>query len=148
MTVNGAAVISGVVGSRSRATSCTVSGPRCRRLGFDDFRLGLPWNLTRIPDEDLGTWNTARPLGIYVNGGVGLSQARHFVGALYAVGMRDEADRVLEALCAALADATAFGGCASGVDLRTWDGTPCGYEGLLCDQLGILAVAVDGFAVR
>ena len=62
--------------------------------------------------------------------------------------MRAEADRVLEAHCESLGDGTAFGGCASGVDVRTWDGTPCGYEGLLCDQLGILAVAVDRYGAR
>ncbi len=148
VTVNGAAVVSGVLEPTIARDVVQRLWAEMRRVGFDDFRLGLPWNLHHIPDEDLGTWNTARPLGFYVNGGVGHSQSRHFVGALYAVGMRDEADRVLEALCASLGDGTAFGGCASGVDLRTWDGTPCGYEGLLCDQLGILAVAVDRWGAR
>jgi hypothetical protein len=148
LAVNGAAVVCGVVDMPLARDIVGRLWAEMTRLGFDDFRLGLPWNLASIPDEDMGTWNTSRPLGWYANGGVSLSQSRHFVGALYAVGMRDEADRVLEAHCESLGDGTAFGGCASGVDVRTWDGTPCGYEGLLCDQLGILAVAIDRFADR
>ena len=145
LAVNGAAVTTGVVEGESARLALRGLWREMEKLGFDDFRLGLPWNLRRIPDEDMGKWNTARPLGIYANGGVSLSQARHFIGALYRVGMRAEADRVLEAACASLADGSAFGGCASGVDLRTWDGTPCGYEGLLCDQLGVLAVALEHY---
>ena len=50
-------------------------------------------------------------------------------------------------MCASLGDGSAFGGCASGLDLHTWDGTPCGYEGLLCDQLGVIAVALERYGV-
>ena len=38
-------------------------------------------------------------------------------------------------------DVIAVAGCGSGVDWRRWDGTPCGDEGLLSDQFGILAIA-------
>jgi len=41
-----------------------------------------------------------------------------------------------------LADGSAFGGCSSGVDWRMWDGTRCGYEGLLTDQFGVLVPAL------
>ena len=145
LTANGVAVTAGLVeGPAARDIIQRLWDELCR-LGFDDFRIGLPWNLRRIPDEDMGTWNTGRPFGIYANGGVSLTQARHFIGALYAVGMTAEADAVLEAMCASLGDGSAFGGCASGLDVHTWDGTPCGYEGLLCDQLGVIAVALDRF---
>jgi hypothetical protein len=143
--VNGAAVTCGVADPGFSRDIVSRLWNELGRLGFNDFRLGLPWNLRRIPDEDMGTWNTGRPMGIYANGGVSLTQARHFIGALYAVGMTSEADQVLRGCCASLGDGSAFGGCASGVDLHTWDGTPCGYEGLLCDQLGVLAVALERF---
>jgi hypothetical protein len=143
--VNGAPIVAGMATGPLAGDIVSRLWAEMARLGFDDFRLGLPLNLWRIPDEDMGTWNTGRPMGIYANGGVTLSQARHFIGALYAVGMTAEADRVLVAACAGLGEGTAFGGCASGIDLRTWDGTPCGYEGLLCDQLGVLAVALDRY---
>ena len=41
-----------------------------------------------------------------------------------------------------------FGGSGSGLDWRYWDGRPCGYEGLLTDQFGILAVALERYGVR
>jgi len=62
--------------------------------------------------------------------------------------MTKEGGTLLEALCETLADATAFGGCNSGVDWRYWDGGECGYEGILTDQFGILAVAIDQYGLK
>ena len=107
-------------------------------LGPMDFRLGLPGNLRVIPRQDLAM---PMPEGVYMNRTLNLSQARHFLGAMYRVGLTGEADRVLEAMSAGLADGTAFGGCATGVDWRRLDGTPSGFEGLLSDQFGVLGVA-------
>jgi hypothetical protein len=146
--VNGAAVTGGLAEGETARGIIRRLWDELARLGFDDFRIGLPWNLRWIPDEDMGIWNTGRPFGFYANGGVSMTQARHFIGALYVVGMTAEADRVLAAMCSALGDGSAFGGCASGVDLHTWDGTPCGYEGLLCDQLGVIASALERFGER
>jgi hypothetical protein len=148
LTANGAAVAAGIVDGPAARDIIQRLWDELSRKGFDDFRTGLPWNLRRIPDEDMGTWNTGRPFGFYANGGVSLTQARHFIAALYAVGMTEEAERVLRGTCASLGDGSAFGGCASGVDVHTWDGTPCGYEGLLCDQLGVIAVALERYGVK
>jgi hypothetical protein len=116
-----------------------------QRAGLPDFRLGLPGNLWRITDEDTAAMQHNLPMGSYQNGGLTHSQARHFISALYRVGMHDEADQLLHELCASLGDGTAYGGCGSGVDWRTWDGAPSGYEGLLCDQFGMLAPAIDRY---
>ncbi len=112
------------------------------RVGMPDPYLGLPGNLRPIPDYDLADIMQGYPLGYYQNGGRTHSQARHFVGALYRVGMTREADYLLSRLCKGLADAVVYGGCRSGLDWRYWDGRPCGYEGLLTDQFGILSVAL------
>jgi hypothetical protein len=85
-------------------------------------------------------------MGYYANGGLTHSQSRHFVGALYQIGMTKEADGMLRQLCETLGNGTAFGGSKSGVDWRFWDGWPCGYEGLLTDQFGILAVAMKRYS--
>lgn len=146
--VNGCAVANGLLDAPLARGVMERLWAELGRSGFDDFRLGIPFNLRKVPDEDMGTWNYARPMGWYANGGVTLSQARWFIAALYAVGMRDEADRLLTAMCGSLADGSAIGGCGSGVDLRTWDGSPCGYEGLLCDQLGVLVPAIDRWAKK
>ena len=73
------------------------------------------------------------------------SQAHHFVNALYEVGLDEKADRVLERLCKGLAENRTIGGSKSGVDWRYWDGRPCGYEGLLTEQFGLLATAIERY---
>ena len=77
-----------------------------------------------------------------------MSQARHFIGALQRVGRADDADRLLRAMLERLADGSAFGGCSTGVDWRMWDGTRCGYEGLLTDQFGVLVPALERWGAR
>lgn len=124
--VNGCAVANGLLDAPLARRVMERLWAELARVGFDDYRLGLPLNFRKIPD-----------------GGVSLSPARWFIAALYRVGMRDEADRLLVAMCGSLADGSAIGGCGSGVDVRNWDGTPGGYEGLLCDQLGLLVPAID-----
>ena len=44
-----------------------------------------------------------------------------------------------------LAEGLVYGPSKSGVDARYWDGWPCGYEGLLTDQFGILASALKRY---
>ena len=61
---------------------------------------------------------------------------------LFRSGMQAEAEALLEATMGAFADGTAFGGCTSGDDLHTWDGTSCGYEGILTYQFGIVGSAL------
>jgi hypothetical protein len=34
------------------------------------------------------------------------------------------------------------------VDWRSWDDRPCGYEGLLTDQFGMLEVIFHGYGLR
>jgi hypothetical protein len=58
--------------------------------------------------------------------------------ALYHCGFMREGDALLKRLCAGFAEAKVFGGNQSGVDWRYWDDRPCGYEGLLTDQFGVL----------
>lgn len=146
--VNGAAVCAGLLDEDDSRRAINGLWLELMRAGFDDFRLGLPGNVWTIPPEDLAEPQAFLEDGVYQNRGATHSQSRHFVSAMYRVGLTNEADRVLEQLCSSLADATAFGGCGSGVDWRCWDGSPCGYEGLLSDQFGILAVALDRYSAR
>lgn len=145
--VNGAAVCGGLVND-------SLSGEMIRKLweelgktGLKEYHLGLPGNVWCIPDSDMATYQHNQSYGYYANGGLSLTQARHFVNALFKVGMMEEGDRVLQGICRSLSDGTAYGGVGSGVDWRKWDGTPTGYEGLLCDQLGIVQTIVDRYTV-
>jgi hypothetical protein len=62
--------------------------------------------------------------------------------------MTSEADQTLQALASTVADDSSFGGIGTGRDWRLWDGTPSGYEGLLAEGFGFLAVAVERYAVN
>ncbi len=146
--VNGAAIRAGLIDDQWARTVMERLWAELERTEFRDYRLGLPGNLWPIPDADMAAPQHGLPMGSYQNGGATLSQARHFVRALYRVGMRAEADRLLEGMCESLGDGTAFGGCGSGVDWRSWDGAPSGYEGLLCDQFGVIALALERYAPR
>jgi len=104
--------------------------------------LGMPGNLWPIPDEDRADIIQGFPMGYYQNGGRTHAQTKHFLDGLYAAGLTEAADAFLKRLCSGLAAGYTYGGNQSGVDWRYWDDRPCGYEGLLTDQFGLLATAL------
>ena len=116
------------------------------RVGMPDPLFWIPSSLWPVPDKDLPEIMHGFPFGYYANGGLSTAHSRHVVNALYRVGMTEEADRLLARICTALGEGLAFGGAGSGLDARSWDGWPCGYEGLLTDQFGILATAMERYA--
>jgi hypothetical protein len=145
LPANGAAVTAGLLNHTEARMVIECLWAELRARGFSDFRLGLPVNVWSIDDADVVHWQKGLPLGSYENGGATHSQARHFVNAMYRVGLVEEADEVVEQLAESLANGDVLGGCGSGVDWRSWDGTPCGYEGQLTDQFGILATFIDRY---
>lgn len=138
LPVNGAAIAAGLLEDAEAKAVLGRLLAEMERVGLPDAALGMPGNLRHIPDADLADIMQGYPLGYYQNGGRTHAQARHFVMALYRCGMRRAADRLLERLCVGFAEARVFGGNQSGVDWRYWDDRPCGYEGLLTDQFGVL----------
>lgn len=138
LPVNGAAISEGLLSPGEGRAILRRLLAEAKKVGLPDASLGLPGNLWHIPDHDLADIIHGYPLGYYQNGGRTHSQTRHFVLALYHCGMEREADAMLERLCVGFADAKVFGGNQSGVDWRYWDDRPCGYEGLLTDQFGVL----------
>ena len=141
LAVNGAAVCAGLLNERGARQIIEKLWNEAKRVKIPDARFGLPISLWPIPDKDLADIMQGYPQGFYGNGACTHSQSRHFVDALYLVGMKEEADGLLERLCSSLADGLVYGASKSGLDARYWDGWPCGYEGLLTDQFGILASA-------
>ncbi len=117
-------------------------------VGYHDLANGIPINLHPIEEQDLGGVVFGLPIGGYLQGGATHHRTGGFLRALYAVGMTAEGDRALEALASTTADDSAFGGIGSGLDWRLWDGTPSGYEGLLAEGFGFLAVAIERWAGR
>ncbi len=138
LPVNGAAIAAGLLSPEEGRDILLRLLAEAKKTGLPDPALGLPGNLRPIPDCDLADIIQGYPFGYYQNGGRTHSQTRHFVMALYQCDLRREADTMLERLCTGLAEARVFGGNQSGVDWRYWDDRPCGYEGLLTDQFGLL----------
>jgi hypothetical protein len=148
LAVNGAAINGGLVPAPLAREICERLLREMTRVGVPPATHGLPGNLWPIPDEDRADIIQGYPMGYYQNGGRTHAQARHFVLALYRCDLQAEADRLLHELCAGLAEARVFGGNQSGVDWSDWDDRPCGYEGLLTDQFGVLEVIFDRYGSR
>lgn len=148
ITVNGAAISCGLIDEAPAKEIMSRLWEEAKRVGMPDPALGVPTTLWPIPDDDLAEIQHGFPFGYYGNGGLSTAQARHLVNALYKVGMLEEADYILKRICKSLGEAFVFGGAKSGVDARSWDGWPCGYEGLLTDQFGILATALDRYQLK
>lgn len=138
LMVNGCAITAGLVPVDQAKDICARLLAEMQKVAVPSARYGLPANLWCVPDEDLADIMQGFPFGYYQNGGRTTSQARHFVMALYQCGFAAEADRLLLEMCEGFAGALVFGGNKSGVDWRYWDDRPCGYEGLLTDQFGML----------
>ena len=145
IAVNGAAVACGLIDDAPAKDIMKRLWAEAQRVGMPDPALGMPASLWPIPDDDFAEIMHGFPFGYYGNGGLSTAQSKHVVNALYRVGMVEEAEYVLRCICGAFADAQVFGGAKSGLDARSWDGWPCGYEGLLTDQFGILATAMEKY---
>lgn len=142
---NGAAAAAGLLPEIKARKAMEGLISEMNRLKVPSARLGLPGNLHPIPDSDLSDIIQGYPFGYYQNGGRTHAQARHFLRGLYAVGLVQEADTLLEELAEGMASGNVFGGCKSGVDWRYWDDRPCGYEGLLTDQFGVIGLILERY---
>jgi hypothetical protein len=156
--VNGLAIHYGLV-PRERANAIMDKlMVKMKEVGYTRFDLGLPGNLVPIARADYVDLNPRFGGGakadnsdgfqIYENGGATACHAFHTLAALYDLGRREEADRILFPMLASF-EQGGFGGTgANGMtnDWRAWDGTPWGYEGFLTDNYyALLAVlARDG----
>lgn len=144
--LNGDAVASGVLDAEREREVMSRVWDEFAAVGYEDFANGIPMNLHPVAEEDIGGVVFGLPIGGYLQGGASHHRAHGFLAALYRVGMEHEADRVLEALASTVADDSAFGGVGSGRDWRLWDGSPSGYEGLLAEGFGFLAMAIRRWA--
>jgi hypothetical protein len=145
--LNGAAVATGVVDPDPGREILERLLAEMKRVNVPSAELGLPGNLWEIPDADRADIMYGFPMGYYQNGGRTHAQTRHFVNGLYVAGLKGEADSLLETLCLGLGKGLTYGGNQSGVDWRYWDDRPCGYEGLLTDQFGLLGTALARYGL-
>ena len=118
---------------------------KMKEVGYTRFDLGLPGNLVPVLRKDYVD-TTPRFGGgvkednsdgfqIYENGGATACHAFHTLAALYDLGRRGEADRILLPMLDSFEKGSFEGMGANGMsnDWKAWDGTPWGYEGFLTD---------------
>jgi len=142
--INGMAICFGLIeGDQARAILQRLED-KCEEMGFRDFHYGLPTNLMSIPNVDLAVDQQGRRadgldmFGIYLNGSLTSIFAEYYLGALSKCGLAETADLICEHLLESFADNRLVGGIFSGTELFTWEGAPCGYEGVLGRQFAVL----------
>lgn len=146
--VNGIAIHYGLVPKPQANAIMDKLLAKMKEVGYDKFNMGLPGNLVTValkdyvhktpdgrygggvkPDNSDGFQN-------YENGGATGSYALFFLAALYDLGRKEDADRILFPMLEEYGRCGFEGRDAKGrsFDWRRWDGTAMGYEGLLSDN--------------
>jgi hypothetical protein len=117
--------------------------------GYGSFRYGVPGMATPVDEADRITWPPMADWGNYLHGGFCGVVAYPFLMALYRVGMRDTADRILFSMLRTFETLPTHSGLHPGFgigrswDWRTRDGLPSGYN-YLADNYVFLLAAIQG----
>ena len=151
--VNGIAIHYGLVPRQQANAIMDKLLAKMKAVGYTRFDLGLPGNLIPVLRKDYVDKNPRFGGGkredntdgfqIYENGGATGCYAYFTLAALYDLGRRDEADRILFPMLDAFDKGGFSGRGANGNtnDWRAWDGTAWGYEGFLVNNYyALLAV--------
>lgn len=152
-SVNGMAIALGLVPKEQANQIMDHMLAKMKEVGYDRFDLGLPGNLIPVRKEDYNAvgieWggpekdDGSDAFQNYENGGATACFVYYTLDALYWLGRRQDADRILFPLLRSFEDGGFQGRGPGGrtYDWKRWDGTPKGYEGLLADgYLSLLAV--------
>ncbi len=151
--VNGMAIAYGLVPHPQANRIMDRLFAKMNEVGYDRFDYGLPGNLIPIRKEDyLATgkeWggpeksDGSDAFQNYENGGATACFVNFTIEALYRLGRRQDADRILFPILLAFEKGAFQGWGPNGrsYDWKRWDGTPKGYEGFLADgYMTLLAV--------
>jgi len=162
--VNGIAIHYGLVNKKEANDIMDILMAKLKEVGYTNFNLGLPGNLVTValkdyahnlpnarfgggvkPDNSDGFQN-------YENGCATGAYAFFTLAALYDLGRKEEADKILFPML------EEYGRCGfqqrdpktkRSNDWRRWDGTPTGYEGFLTDDYyALYAVAIRQLPVQ
>lgn len=124
-------------------------------VGYKNFSLGLPGNLVPIRRGDYVDLNPrwggptradgTDTFGVYQNGGATACFSYFTIAALYRLGEKDEADRILMPMLDSFARQRFSDRAESGLtyEWSDWRGNPHGYEGLLVDSYYALLAVLD-----
>jgi hypothetical protein len=155
--VNGIAIHYGLVPKDKANAIMDKLLAKMKEVGYDKFNMGLPGNLITValkdyvhkaPDGHFGGGvlpDNSDGFQNYENGGATGCFVFFTLAALYDLGRKADADRILFAMLGEY-DKGGFeqrGKDNKSTDWRRWDGTPGGYEGFLSDNYyTLLAVSL------
>lgn len=150
--VNGIAIAYGLVPDDRANTIVDRIEAKMRDVGYSRFDLGLPGPLIPIPKNEYGLGALGSPQKddgtdtwqVFENGGASACMAYFYVQALYKLGRRHQAERILWAMMRTYADGGFQNGVGKGGEWRYWDGRPSGYEGFLTDAYYTQLVVFTG----
>lgn len=139
--INGMAITYGLVPTTLANEIVDRIETKLREVGYTRFDLGLPGNLVPIAKHDYGKNTLGSPsrddgadtFGVFENGGATACYAYFYIQALYQLGRRAEAGRILWPMVRTFAEGGFQNGVGHGGEWRHWDGRPSGYEGFLAD---------------
>ena len=108
------------------------------KSGFSRFDVGVPLNLRPVPREEMEHYTEFQQ---FLNAGCGVSNTSYLLNALYAVGMREQADMIIDAMLTRQTEGIYPNGggfqngfvdrMGDGAEVYDWSGKPAGYEGYL-----------------
>ena len=139
--VNGIAIANGLVPQDQANAIVDKIEAKMKEDDYSRFDLGLPGNLVPIPKSEYGVGVLGSPqkddgtdtFGVFENGGATACQAYYYIQALYQLGRKAEADRILWPMMDTYAKGGFQNGVGHGGEWTRWDGSPSGYEGMLSD---------------
>jgi hypothetical protein len=153
--VNGIAVRYGLIDEHQSRQAMNGILAKMKNVGYTDFSLGLPGNLVPIRradyvDLDPRYGGPAREDGsdgfqVYENGGATASFAYFTLGALYHLGEKKQADKILMPMLEGFERQGFSGRAPNGMtyDWKDWHGGAHGYEGFLVDNYYALLAVLD-----
>ena len=153
--INGIAVRYGLIeGDQARQVMDRIMA-KMASVGFHNFALGLPGNLVPIrrvdyiePSPRFGgpkLEDGSDGFQVYENGGATACFSYFTTAALYQLGEKEQADKILMPMLDAFAKQGFSGRAANGLtyDWKDWNGAPHGYEGFLVDNYYALLAVLD-----
>lgn len=146
--VNGVAVSYGLLTETQGKQVMQGILDKMQAVGYTNFSLGLPGNLIPIRREDYVHHDHRWGYGanedgsdgfqVYENGGATACYSYFTIKALYQLGMRNEADKILLPMMDSFTKGDFEGKCSEGSEMtkdwKTWNGECWGYEGFLTDN--------------
>lgn len=148
--INSMAICYGLVPEAEQVPLMNRIQARFKELGYTSWMYGVPGVLAPLPEQDTpkhGSGGLHREDGrdlfeVYQSAGVTMSMAYYFIRALGLLN-RPERTVIERAILDSFGARIPVGGLHTGTDWRMWDGTCCGYEGLLTDQYYVLVAILQ-----